>query len=348
MKKLIYKIALIVLLLGLVAGAYVGNIYYKNFVAANVTTEGKAPFLYIPRGATTEDVYHLMEELKVLKDQASFEWMAEKKNYTGRNIVAGKYKITDGMTNNALVNHLRAGNGRLDVAVTFNHTRDLRQLAGAMARELALDSTAILDWVSNEDSVAKFGFNKHTFISMFIPNTYRVDWAITTPALMRRMAKEYKQFWNADRKAKLQRCRLSQSEVVTLASIVYWETNLDEDKPKIAGVYMNRLRIGMPLQADPTLIFALGDYSIKRVLNKHKEIDSPYNTYKNRGLPPGPILVPPISYVDAVLDFEDHNYLYFVATENFDGRSYFAKTYQQHLVYARRYQRALNKRKIYR
>jgi UPF0755 protein len=138
---------------------------------------------------------------------------------------------------------------------------------------------------------------------------------------------------------------------VTLASIVYWETKLKEDMPIVAGVYMNRLRVGMPLQADPTLVYALekmGKGKVKRVLNKDKKIDHPYNTYKNKGLPPGPILVPPSQYVDAVLSYQKHGYFYFVATEDFSGRSYFAKNYRQHLIYARRYQKALNKMKVYR
>ena len=180
------------------------------------------------------------------------------------------------------------------------------------------------------------------------PNTYFVNFDISVDDLMKRMAKEYKNFWNADRKSKLKASGLSQSEATTLASIVFSETNSKKDIPTIAGVYMNRLRIGMPLQADPTLIFAMGDYSIRRVLNKHKKIDSPYNTYKNKGLPPGPIIIPPIRYIDAVLNYEKHDYLYFVAKEDFSGDSYFAKNYAQHLIYARRYQKALNRRGVYR
>jgi UPF0755 protein len=182
---------------------------------------------------------------------------------------------------------------------------------------------------------------------MFIPNTYNVNFDITVPELMARMAKEYKKFWTPERIAKLKKCGLSQSEATTLASIVFTETNSKKDMPIIAGVYMNRIRDGWPLQADPTLIFALDDYSIKRVLNKHKKVDSPYNTYKYAGLPPGPINIPPATYIDAVLDYEKHDYYYFVAKEDFSGDSYFAKNLVQHMVYARRYQKALNDKKVY-
>jgi len=161
------------------------------------------------------------------------------------------------------------------------------------------------------------------------------------------MAKEYKMFWNSERVAKLKKIKLSQSEATTLASIVFTETNSKKDMPIIAGVYMNRIEKGWPLQADPTLIFALNDYSIKRVLNIHKEIDSPYNTYMYKGLPPGPINIPPTRYIDAVLNYEKHKYFYFVAKEDFSGDSYFAKNLVQHMIYARRYQKALNKRNIF-
>jgi len=342
------KIIVVLFLVGLVIGAFVGNKYYSNFVLSNVDTDGKEVYLFIPRNATTAEVVDLLDSLHVLEDRASLEWMVEQKNYTGKNIVAGKYKIEDGLSNNSLVNHLRAGNGRLDVSITFNQVRDLKQLSGAMTKELMIDSAAVYAWLSNRDSIARYGFNQNTIISMFVPNTYYVDWDMTVPELMKRMGKEYKRFWNEERTAKLKRTKLTQSQVTTLASIVYWETKLPKDMKTIAGVYINRLRIGMPLQADPTLIFAMGDYGIKRVLNEHKLIDSPYNTYKYKGLPPGPVLIPPISYIDAVLDFEKHQYLYFVAKEDFSGESYFAKTHSQHVVYANRFRRELNRRKVYR
>jgi UPF0755 protein len=181
---------------------------------------------------------------------------------------------------------------------------------------------------------------------MFIPNTYEFFWNTSAEGFMERMHREYLAFWNENRLARLAEIRLSKAEVVALASIIEMETSRNDEKAKIAGVYMNRLRIGMRLQADPTLVFAHGDFTIRRVLNRHKEIDSPYNTYRYAGLPPGPISFPSISSIDAVLNYESHNYFYFAAREDFSGYHNFSRTYQQHLVNARRYHRALNERNI--
>lgn len=328
-------------------GIYGGNLYYQNFIKSNVDTKGKKVMLFIPKGAGSDLVVHKLKELNVIKDINSFKWLLSKKNYQGRNIVAGKYEIIDGSSNNTLINHLRAGNGRLDSKVQFNQVRDLKELSSSITKDILLDSSEVYNWLTNEDSIAKFGFNKNTIISMFIPNTYNVDVDITCPNLMKKMGREYKKFWTPGRKQKALNCNLSQSEVTTLASIVYWETKMKEDMPKVAGVYMNRLEKGIPLQADPTLIFALGDYSKQRVLNKDKEVDSPYNTYKYRGLPPGPIILPPAQYLDAVLNYEKHDYIFFVAKEDFSGYSYFSKTLSQHNIYAKKWQKALDERGIY-
>ena len=348
-KKSKFKIGTaIVLLILLIVGAIGGSYYYENFIVKNVSLNDDSTYLFIPKGSTQETVLNQIDSLQLVEDMSTLRWLADKKNYRGQNVVPGKYKIENQWTNNRLINHLRAGNGRLDAKVSFNNVRTLKQLSGAITKDILLDSTEVYAWLTNEKNIKNYGFNKYTIVSMFIPNTYHVDFDISVDNLMKRMAKEYKAFWNAERLAKLKQIGLSQSEATTLASIVYSETNSKKDMPTIAGVYMNRIRIGMPLQADPTLIFALDDYSIRRVLNKHKKIDSPYNTYKYKGLPPGPILIPPITYIDAVLDYEKHNYLYFVAKEDFSGDSYFAKNYAQHLIYARRYQKALNQRRVYR
>ncbi len=341
------KITLGVILLIIVVGGFIGYKFYARYFVDTAVDTNETVYIYISRGDDRVAILDKIERAGAVTDIEGLEWLMVEKNYQGDLIVAGKYELKDGMTANELVNHLRAGNGRLSVKVQFNQVRDVRQLAGKMTRSLELDSLTVLEWLTDADSIKRYGFNEHTIISMFIPNTYHVTWDITTPELMSRMASEYKNFWNEKRMAKLKETGLSQSEVTTLASIVYWETKLPKDMPTIAGVYMNRIKKGWPLQADPTLIFAHGDYSIRRVLNVHKEIDSPYNTYKNPGLPPGPIILPPTLYMDAVLNYEEHDYMFFVAKEDFSGESYFAKTLAQHEIYANRYRRALNKKKIY-
>jgi len=346
-KGIFGKIIIVLLIGGIVTGGIASSYWYKNYKKVNIEFAEKEKILFIPIASTQTSVLNQIIELGIVKDFESLKWLADQKNYSGKLIVPGNYIIKSGWTNNQLINHLRAGNGRIDAKISFSNVRTLRNLADEMANGIILDSDAIYNWLTNTDSIKKYGFKKETIVSMFIPNTYRVNFDITVPELMKRMAQEYKAFWNPTRVAKLKKIGLSQSEATTLASIVFTETNSEKDMPKIAGVYMNRIKKGWPLQADPTLIFALDDYSIKRVLNKHKKVDSPYNTYMYKGLPPGPINIPPTSYIDAVLNYEKHNYFYFVAKEDFSGDSYFAKNLAQHMIYARRYQKALNNRKIY-
>ena len=200
--------------------------------------------------------------------------------------------------------------------------------------------------IRDRDYVKKFGFTTENIISMFIPNTYEVYWDITAEKFMERMNKEYTSFWTDQRKARLKAIGLTQLQAITLASIVEKESNKNDEKPDIAGVYMNRYKQGWLLQADPTLVYAMGDFTIKRVLNAYKNIDSPYNTYKYAGLPPGPICLPSISSIDAVLNYRQHNYMYFCAREDFSGYHNFAVTMNEHLVNAARYQQALDRQGI--
>jgi UPF0755 protein len=334
-----------------IAAGIVAYFYYGNFVSSNVDTNEEACYVFLPKNSNADSVINVLEKSHVIIDISSLRKMISIKKLNINNILPGKYEIESGWSNNQLINHLRSGNGRLDAVVQFHNVQTIEQLSGKMTVELLLDSSEVLSWLQSTENMNKYGFNENTFLSMFIPNSYFVDIDISVALLMKRMAKEYKDFWNSSRKQKADAIGLSQSEVVTLASIVYWETKIKEDMPIVAGVYINRLRVGMPLQADPTLVYALekmGRGKVKRVLNVDKKIDHPYNTYKNKGLPPGPILVPPGHYVDAVLNYQKHGYYYFVAKEDFSGKSNFAKNYRQHLIYARRYQKALNKMKIYR
>jgi UPF0755 protein len=347
--KRILKIAGIALFLILIAVGFVFYDKIQSLTQSNVLVDAESPeALYIPSGSNTNDVIALLKNGELISSSENLEWLFSLKNYKGGNVVPGKYTLQPGWSNTDLVNHLRAGRGKQEVKVQFNQIRTKEDLAGRLSRNIVADSASVALWLNNSDSIAKFGFNKNTIISMFIPNTYNVDWNTSTSQLMTRMGKEFKKFWTAERVAKANAMGMTQSEVVTLASIVYWETKLKKDMPMVAGVYVNRLKRGIPLQADPTLIFAAGDFTIKRVLNKHKDIDSPYNTYKYAGLPPGPILIPPSQYVDAVLNYSKHDYIYFVAKEDFSGESYFAKHLSQHNIYANRFRKALNERGIYR
>ena len=260
--------------------------------------------------------------------------------------MAGKYKVKIGWSNNELVNHLRAGNGRIESKVVITPTRDLSSLSAKIARDIRLDSSTINQYLNNSKNWERYNFNQENRLCLFIPNTYFVDWDITNEEFLKRMKLEYDKFWDKKRRQMVKNIGLTPNEVQTLASIVYWETKKDKDMPTVAGVYMNRIKLGIPLQADPTLIFAHNDYKIKRVLNVHKNIDSPYNTYKNKGLPPGPILIAPIKYVDAVLNYEKHDYLFFVAKEDFSGYSYFSKTNAEHEKYANKYRKALDERNV--
>ncbi len=249
------------------------------------------------------------------------------------------------MSNTQLVNRLRSGE-QAPVSLIFNSIRTKQQLAGRIGKQLEADSVALLKLLNDKAFVKKLGFTADNILCLFIPNTYEFFWNTGPEQFISRMAKEYKRFWNEDRTGKLEKIGLKQSEASILASIVEMESTKNDEKPIIAGVYINRLKKGIKLEADPTLIFALGDFTIQRVLNKDLQFDSPYNTYKYAGLPPGPISLPSIVSIDAVLSPVHHNYLFFCAKADLSGYHNFSATLQQHIRYAREYQAALNKMNI--
>ncbi|OQB68387.1 MAG: putative aminodeoxychorismate lyase [Bacteroidetes bacterium ADurb.Bin139] len=275
--------------------------------------------------------------------EQAFRWAARRENLPDH-VHAGRYALTHGMNNRELARKLAMGwQDPLNITLSGS-IRTFERLASVLARNLAIDSASVLEHLRNDSLIASFGFDSVSLRGMFIPNTYEVFWTITGEDLLKRMRREYDRFWNEQRKDKAKSIGLTQKQVSTLASIVNEETANADEMPLVAGVYMNRLRIGMPLQADPTLFFAAKDYSIRRVLKKHTKIESPYNTYKYRGLPPGPIAVPTIEAIDAVLHYRHHNYLYFCAKEDFSGYHNFAVTLGDHMKNARRFQRALTLR----
>lgn len=339
------KILVPILFIGVVTVAVTAYLLYGRIYQPNVKLdEKKSTIIYIPTSSDFEDVKNILAEENILVDTSSFLWLAEKKNYT-KKVKPGRYRIADGMSNNTLVNMLRAGLQE-PVNLTLHNIRTKNELASRVTSKLEIDSVELVNYLDNNDSLKRFGLNKDNILTLFIPNTYQFYWNSTPSTFMSRMAKEYKTFWTAERKEKANQLGMSQTEISVLASIVQSETNAQSDKPIIAGVYINRLKKRMPLEADPTLVWALGDFSIKRVLNVHKQIESPYNTYKYPGLPPGPITLPSVSSLDAVLNYEKHNYIYFCAKEDFSGYSNFACTYEDHLKNAKKYQRELTKRRI--
>ncbi len=340
-KKIIISL-LLVLILSVVL---IGYSFYKKIYLPNVSlTESQEQFIYIPTGATFTDVVNLLNEQNMLKNPASFEWVAEQMKYKDR-IKPGKYRILKKMSNRELVHMLRSGI-QVPVSVVFNNIRTKEQLASVVSTQLEADSAAIAGLLGNITFLQKYGFNRDNCMSLFIPNTYEFYWNTSAKQFIERMTKEYKNFWTPSRLLKAQNIGLTQSEVSVIASIVEQETKKNDEKPIVAGVYINRYKKGWKLEADPTLIFAAGDFTIQRVLNVHKEIDSPYNTYLYTGLPPGPICIPAISSMDAVLNYTKHEYMFFCAKADFSGYHSFAKSYSDHLVNARRFQNELNRRKI--
>lgn len=275
----------------------------------------------------------------IVNDMVSFSFLARLMKYD-RSVRPGLYRLRANMTNLQAIEALRAGE-QTPVNITFNNVRLLTELGPKITKNTAVTpedfDAAVDDFIAgNQD-----GFSKETVISMFIPNTYQVYYNITAEGLVERMYNEYSNFWTAERREKAKAIDLTPIEVSILASIVQAEAWKESEAPIIAGLYLNRLRKGIALQADPTLVFAVGDFTLKRVLNVHKEIDSPYNTYLNAGLPPGPINMPTIYSIDAVLNAEKNKYLYMCAREDFSGYHNFANTLSEHNVNAARYQRAL-------
>lgn len=318
---------------------------YQLFNTPNILVKKQDTYLHIPSGATFKEVQDLLYEEGFTQDLVSFSFLAKLLDYD-ESVKPGRYLLKSDMSNYEAVKLLRAG-VQTPVNITFNTIRLKEELAQKITSNIEADPGKFLSLINDSSVVSELGFNNFTILSMFIPNTYEVYWTITERELLDRMKYEYEQFWNEERLQKAARIGMTPVEVSILASIVHAESKKVDESTKIAGVYMNRLNRNMALQADPTLVYAAGDFSIKRVLNVHKELDSPYNTYMYPGLPPGPINLPPISSIDAVLNYEDHNYLYFCAREDFSGYHSFATNLRDHLNNARVYQNALNKANLY-
>lgn len=332
-KKLIFFLLFSILLISF---AYYG---FQICYTPNVLVEKQDREIVIPKGATFKDVQKIFHENDITQDLISFSFLSKLMDYD-ENVKAGRYLLRANMTNLQAIRLLRSGQQE-PVKITFNNVRLIGELSEKITRNLAIKKdefeAALIQFAMSN----RYGFNKDNVLTMFIPNTYEVYYQASAEEVIERMHEEYEKFWNADRKAKAQKAGFTPIEVSILASIVQAESVQKDEAPIIAGLYINRLKEGIPLQADPTLVFAVGDFTLKRVLNEHKEVDSPYNTYKYAGLPPGPVNMPEIRSIDAVLNYAHTDYLYMCAKEDFSGRHNFTGNYDQHINNAKRYQRAL-------
>ncbi len=337
----------LVLILILIALAGLWKLYttYEKVYEPNVNLQNHSSrYLYIPSGSEFNDVIKILNKENIIEDTESFKWLAQKKNYPNH-VYPGRYLIKDQMSNNEIINLLRSGE-QAPVDLIFNNIRTKKELASVVSNQIEADSAKLVHLLNNRAYLEKYEFTPQTALAMCIPNTYQIYWNRSAEEFIQRMHREYQKFWSKEKLQKARKVNMQPVEIITLASIVDEETMRNDEMEKIAGVYINRLEKGMRLQADPTIKFALKDFTIKRVLKKHLSVDSPYNTYKNAGLPPGPISIPSIAAINSVLNHEHHNYLYFCAKPDFSGYHNFSSTHYQHMLNAAKYQKALNKNSI--
>ena len=343
----IKRILLLIVVLGLIIGGIFAYKVYSAIFSPNTNFHNEEAIVFIPSDANINDVKDLLEPL--VRNIVSFVQVAERKGYAN-NVKGGKYAIQKGMNNNDIVNSLRSNN--IPVKVSFNNQETLADLAGRISSQIESDSISLLSVLEDKSFYTENGFTDANQIAMFIPNSYEFFWNTSARKFRDRMLKEYNSFWNDERLAKAKAQGLTPNEVVSLASIVHKETTKVDERPRVAGLYLNRLKRSMKLQADPTVIYALKkhagnfDLVIKRVLYKDLELDSPYNTYKYTGVPPGPITMPDISAVDAVLYPEKHDYIYMVANVEDFGYHKFARTGAQHNRNKAQYIRWINSQNI--
>lgn len=301
-------------------------------------------YIYIGKDKIFTDLCRQLQDSADCSRIGSFKQLAGMLKYQA-NIRTGRYAVSPGMSNLQLLNDLRRGH-QVATRLTFNNIRFKEDLAERLDEQLMLDKDELLSLLNDSAYCDSLGFTTETITSLFIPNTYEVYWNIPADKLMQRMKREYIAFWTDVRLEKAKAIGLTPAEVATLASIVEEETAASDEYPIVAGLYLNRLHRGIPLQADPTVKFAVGDFTLQRILFEHLEVDSPYNTYKHAGLPPGPLRIPTIKGMDSVLNYMKHNYLYMCAKEDFSGRHNFAATLAEHNRNANRYRAELNRRKI--
>ena len=336
------KKRLIIAILGIILFGIAGvaHIYYYFFAPPFQITE--TAYIYIDRDDNVDSVYHKIVEVGNPKQMHGFESLVRYQGYT---LKTGRYAIKP--ADNMRYLHRRLSMGyQTPVKLTIGSVRTLDRMARNVSRQLMIDSTKVATLLNDTAYIREIGYTKETLPALFIPNTYEVYWDMSAEDFMARMQKEHKAYWNEKRMKQAEAIGLTPIEVATLASIVEEETANQAEKPMVAGLYINRLKRGMLLQADPTVKFSLQEFGLKRILFKHLEVDSPYNTYKYAGLPPGPIRVPSYQGLESVLNYTKHNYIYMCAKEDFSGTHNFAVTSAQHAANARKYQQALNRKGI--
>lgn len=317
------------------------TVYYAMTSVSNSDT---VEYIYIDEDDTQDSVIAKIQPYANPIGMAGLKTIIRHSDY-GKNIRTGRYAIEP--SDGAITVFRRLKNGRqTSMSIVVPEVRTMDRLAGVLSHKLMLDSATIAEALTSEETCKHMGYDTCTIAAMFVPNTYDVYWNMSIEDLLERMKKEHDRFWKGDREAKAAKMQLTPVEVATIASIIDEETSNNAEKPMIAGMYLNRLKAGMPLQADPTIKFALKQFELKRIYNKLLTTDSPYNTYQHQGLPPGPIKIASIKGIDAVLNYVDHNYLYMCAKEDFSGTHNFAHTYQEHLKNAAKYTKALNARGI--
>lgn len=339
-KTILLSILAVVFLLCIAAG---GTGYYLLF-APQFHPE-KTVYIYVDRDDTADSIYNKIRQSGRVNQFTGFQWMAKYKDFN-RNIHTGRYAIRP--NDNVYHVYSRFSRGYQEpINLTIGSVRTLDRLARSIGKQLMIDSAEIATQMFDTTFQSKLGYNIATLPCLFIPETYQVYWDMSVDELFRRMQQEHERFWNQDRLAQATALGMTQEEVCTLASIVEEETNNNEEKPMVAGLYINRLQKEMPLQADPTIKFALQDFALRRITNENLKVNSPYNTYLNTGLPPGPIRIPSKKGIDSVLNYTKHNYIYMCAKEDFSGTHNFASNYADHMANARKYWKALNERKIF-
>jgi UPF0755 protein len=313
-------------------------LYYYFFSSFSI--KKNTQYVYIDNDDTADSIYAKLAPIASSQGMYGFRTLVHHSSYS-KNIKTGRYAIKKGEGAFKVFRHLKNGM-QSSVNLTIPSVRTLDKLAGVLSLHLMLDSTEIYHALTNQATCQKYGYDTLTIACMFIPNTYDIYWNITLDKFLSRMQKENKKFWNFEREQKAKSMGLDENQIYTMASIIDEETANDGEKPMIAGMYYNRLKAGMPLQADPTIKYALKQFELKRIYNNMLYIKSPFNTYKNIGLPPGPIRIPSVSGIDAVLNHVHHDYLYMCAKEDFSGTHNFARTYPEHMQNAHKYSQALN------